>query len=144
MVEQRGSDKHSARVDDQLEHELEGMQRAGRSTHAEEWKDPEPSGEDQPDVDRVPDGTFVGGVPQGVTPEEVAARSDVARFLGLSAFPGDREALLAAAEANEAPDGVLADLRRLPAGEQFANLQDAWRALGGGTEERGAPGPETD
>ncbi|MGN6243781.1 MAG: hypothetical protein ACTHQ3_08910 [Motilibacteraceae bacterium] len=48
MAEQRGSDKHSARVDDQLEHELEGMQRAGRSTHAEEWKDPEPRARTSP------------------------------------------------------------------------------------------------
>ena len=40
------STKHSPREDDELKHELEGMMRAGRSTHAEEWKDPEPSGEE--------------------------------------------------------------------------------------------------
>jgi hypothetical protein len=48
---ERGSDKHSPMRDDQLKHETEGLVRAGHGTHAEEWADPEPSGEDQPDAD---------------------------------------------------------------------------------------------
>ena len=47
----RGSDKVSPREDEQRKHEVEGLIRSGRTTHAEEWKDPEPIGEDQPDAD---------------------------------------------------------------------------------------------
>jgi len=74
---ERGSDKHSPLRDDQLKHETEGLVRASRTTHAEEWKDPEPSGEDQPDADRAPSGTLHGGVPAGMTEEDVEDRKSV-------------------------------------------------------------------
>jgi NADPH2:quinone reductase len=35
---ERGSDKHRGRLDDQFKHEVSGMVRSGRTTHAEEWK----------------------------------------------------------------------------------------------------------
>jgi len=60
---ERGSDKHSARMDDALDAEVRGMMTAGRETRGEAWNSAEPSGEDQPDVDRAPDSTLVGGVP---------------------------------------------------------------------------------
>jgi hypothetical protein len=40
------------------------------------------------------------------------------------------------AEEGNAPDRVLADLRRLPAGEEFTNVQDVARALDIGTEQQ--------
>jgi hypothetical protein len=45
---QRGSDKHSARKDDALARDVEGMLRGTGPTHAEEWKDPEPPADDDP------------------------------------------------------------------------------------------------
>ena len=45
---QRGSDKNSARKDDALARDVEGMLRANGRTHAEEWKDPEPPADDDP------------------------------------------------------------------------------------------------
>ncbi|MFN2495413.1 MAG: hypothetical protein ABR608_05845 [Pseudonocardiaceae bacterium] len=48
---QRGSDKHSARQDDALAHDVEGMLRGTGPTHAEEWKDPEPPADDDPELD---------------------------------------------------------------------------------------------
>jgi hypothetical protein len=45
---QRGSDKHGARKDDALAHDVEGMVRGTGPTHAEEWKDPEPPADDDP------------------------------------------------------------------------------------------------
>ena len=45
---QRGSDKHGARKDDALAHDIEGMIRGTGPTHAEEWKDPEPPADDDP------------------------------------------------------------------------------------------------
>lgn len=48
---QRGSDKHGARKDDALAHEVEGMIRGTGPTHVEEWKDPEPPADDDPAPD---------------------------------------------------------------------------------------------
>lgn len=47
---QRDSDTHGPRVDDELAHELEGAIRGNRPSRAEEWRDPEPAAEDDPDV----------------------------------------------------------------------------------------------
>src|SRR5437763_13578506 len=91
----RGSDKHSPLVDDQLKHETEGLVRAGRSTHAEEWKDAEPSGEDQPDAGLAPSGTLVGGTPEGMEPDDVEGRAELAGYIGEDADPLLREQILA-------------------------------------------------
>lgn len=72
----------TVRAGDQLAHEVEGLERGGHANHAEEWKDPEPSGVDQPDVDLVPDGTLEGGVPAGMSVQDVEGRSEVAAALG--------------------------------------------------------------
>lgn len=46
----RGSDKHGPREDDQLKHELRGTLQGNRSSRAEEWRDPEPPANDDPDA----------------------------------------------------------------------------------------------
>ena len=132
---ERGSSKHNPRLDNQLGHEVEGMVRSGRSTHAEEWADPEPPGEDQPEVDRAPDTELTGGVPDGMSPEEVSLRSEVAAALRRSDFPGGRDELLERAVERYAPPRVLEELRRLPGDREFANIGDMWTALGHGHEE---------
>ncbi len=131
---ERGSDKHSARQDDALAHEVQGMMQAGRATHAEEWKDAEPSGEDQPDVDRAPDRDLMGGVPAGMTHDDVEGRSELARHLTRHAFPGNRDQLVEAAREDQAPARVVEQLEGLPAGQEFVNVEEVWIALGGGTE----------
>jgi hypothetical protein len=131
---ERGSDKHSARMDEALGAEVHGMMTAGRDTR-EPWHSPEPSGEDQPDVDRAPDGTLVGGVPDGMSDEDVELRSEIGTRLGKECWPGDRDELVAKAAELNAPDSVLATLRRLPAGRRFDNLQDAWAVLSEGAVE---------
>ena len=50
------STKHSPRVDEELEHEIQGMVRSGHSTRAEEWRDAEPVAEGDPDIDADPSG----------------------------------------------------------------------------------------
>lgn len=72
-----------------------------------------------------------------MTDDDVRRRSDIAQHLGKGVWPADREALLDKARENDAPDGVLAQLGRLPQGQEFANVQDVSRALGLGTEEHG-------
>jgi hypothetical protein len=128
------STKHSPRVDEELEHELQGTIRGGRTTRAEEWRDVEPSAEGEPDVDAAPDGTLVGGTPVGMTPDAVVARAELARWLTRAPFPGGRDDLVEAARDNRAPDAVVAELQRLPEGETFERVGDVARALGYPTE----------
>lgn len=128
---ERGSDKHSARIDDALDHETHGLVTAGRDTHAEEWKSAEPSGEDQPEVDRSGDGNLHGGVPDGMTEADVEERSTIAQYLGKEVWPATGAQLLAVAEGRNAPDAVLSRLRQLRADTSYTNLQEAWSALGG-------------
>lgn len=49
MVE-RGSDKHGPRQDEEIKHELEGMEKADRPIQTDEWRDPEPSPDDDPEL----------------------------------------------------------------------------------------------
>jgi hypothetical protein len=46
----RESAKNSPRQDDQLKGELRGTLQGNRSSRAEEWRDPEPPADDDPDV----------------------------------------------------------------------------------------------
>lgn len=131
---ERGSDKHGFRMDDAMAKETDGLVRAGHGTHAEEWRDPEPSGEDQPDADRAPSGTLEGGVPEGMTASDVEGRSELATYLGKMVFPADRAALEARAVDLYAPDRIVEQLGRLPDGQQYTNLSEVWEALGGHTE----------
>jgi hypothetical protein len=111
---ERGSDKHSARMDDALGAEVSGLIRAGHDSR-EDWNSPEPSGEDQPDVDLVPNGTLSGGVPDGMTEQDIERRSELASSSGGSGRPPRAAARVATS--NDAPDAVLATLRALPRAE---------------------------
>ncbi|MDG4824332.1 DUF2795 domain-containing protein [Asanoa sp. WMMD1127] len=127
---ERGNAKHSPRVDDELAHEVDGIVKGTAGGRVEEFREPEPAGEDQPEASVVPEGDDRGGVPQGMTPEEVELRSRFGRFINRSALPGDRDRLRRDAEQNEAPDDVLAEIDRLPSGVQFQTVSEAWAALG--------------
>lgn len=131
---ERGSDKVSPRADDELKHKTQGLVRSGHTTHAEEWKDPEPPGEDQPDADRAPDGTLHGGVPQGMSPDDVDGRAELAGFIGKDAYPLVREQVLDLVIDGEAPVRVIDLVRNLPSGREFANVNELWTALGGHVE----------
>lgn len=132
---ERGSDKHSPRMDDALAHETEGLVRAGRDTHAEEWKSAEPSGEDEPDVDRAPNGTLAGGTPDGMSVDDLEGRSELAAYLGKDVYPAVREQLIEHAVDANAPARLVDTLRRLPSGHTFVNVNDVWTALGGHVEQ---------
>jgi hypothetical protein len=71
----------------------------------------------------------------GTSEADVEHRAAIAESLGKEVWPADRDTLLAKAQEANAPDRVLADLRRLPTGQEFANVQDVARALGIGTEQ---------
>jgi hypothetical protein len=131
---ERGSDKVSPLHDEQLKAEERGLLQSGRQTHTEEWRQVEPSGEDEPDVDRFPDGTMAGGTPEGMTADDVEGRSEIARYIGKELYPAVREQLIQAAMDRNAPDRVVDELRRLPSGRTFENASEVWETLGGHTE----------
>jgi hypothetical protein len=72
----------------------------------------------------------------GTDQGDIERRAALAEALGKEVWPADRNTLVAKAEEGNAPDGVLAQLRRLPEGQQFTNVQDVARALGLGTEQQ--------
>jgi hypothetical protein len=121
---ERGSSKHSPRVDEQMSQEVLGTVQGVAGGRAEEWKMAEPSGEDQPESTRA------------LEAESANDLSRFGRYIGMSAMPGDRVALRRSAETLEAPDDILADLDTLPEGVVFRTVTEIWAALGRGVAER--------
>lgn len=127
-MQQRGSDRLNVHRDDVMKHEMQGRLRAEHPTRAEEWHDPEPDADDDPELvsGPVPRTSAVG--PEEAEDEEL--RFELARHLGRTAFPGDREDLLGRLAADYAPDRLIDMLRELPEAETYANVQDVVTALG--------------
>ena len=134
---ERGSSKHSPRLDDQLTHALRSALQSGQP-------------EDRTDEsviqeELLPDERAAVGPPSAQRPAlagqlgsaEIEQRSELARWLEPHLFPGDAEALLDRARERQAPDAVLEMLQGLPAGQLFPNLEAVWEALGGMGEHRG-------
>jgi hypothetical protein len=111
----RGSSKHSPRVDEQMAEEVSGTVHGIAGGRAEEWKMAEPSGEDQPQANLVPDED---------DPDDF---SYFGRYIG-RVLPGDRDAIEKSARELAAPDDVLDRIRRLPPGRTFENLKEVWTA----------------
>ncbi|MBM2618889.1 hypothetical protein JIG36_25345 [Actinoplanes sp. LDG1-06] len=114
----RGSNKHSARVDDELAQEVRGIVQGVSGGRADEGRLAEPPADGEPDVSAVLD--------EG----EVRDISRLGRYIGRSALPGDRVKLRQSAEVLLAPDDVLADIDSLPAGKEFQTVAEIWTALG--------------
>jgi len=131
----RGNSKHGPHLDEQMAEEVRGYVQGGAPTRAEEWKDPEPPGEDQPDILMDPD-LERAGTPPGMNPQDVEGRYELARYLRYTGFPADRDALLEMAQSTQAPERIRDDLARLPKGREFTNVTEVWEALGHGVEER--------
>jgi len=136
MVMERGNTKHGPRLDEQMESEVRGVVQGGSDPRAEEWHQAEPAGEDQPNTTVAPAGAERTGAPPGMSPAEVARRSNLGRFVPMDALPGDRERVIAGAERMNAPDSVLDELRRLPADRSFETVSQIWAALGHHNEAR--------
>jgi hypothetical protein len=122
---ERGSTQHGARLDDELAEGVEALVTgAPVSARAREAMDPEAPAADEIDL--------------GAEAEHdaVVERSELARWLLPSSFPGDAAALIAGALAEQAPDAVLAVLRSLDPAKEFLTPGDVWVALGHETETR--------
>jgi hypothetical protein len=125
---ERDSTKHCPRLDDELKKEVGSLTHgAPTESRKEEWREQEGAAEGE----REPSSRTAD--PSRLGPDAESARTELSRHLRLSAFPGDRDALLAEAEENNAPQPVLAALRGLPEG-RFETVYDVWEALGGEIE----------
>src|SRR4051794_5860283 len=133
---ERGSDKTSPRMDDALKHDTEGLVRGGGVTHAEEWKGSEPAGEDQPNVSLSPEAPPRTGETNGMSPDDVEGRAELASYIGRAPYPLVREQLLELAIDRNPPHRVVAEVRRLPSDRTFENIQDVWATLGHNVEEQ--------
>jgi hypothetical protein len=121
---ERGNTKHSPRVDEEMEHEVRGTLQGTVGGRAEEWKEAEPAGEDQPDAASL----LAHGNGESLASQEELSR--LGRHIGLAALPGDREALRRSAETLTAPDDILDALDRLPEGTTYHTVVEIWDALG--------------
>lgn len=130
------SSKHGFRVDDAMSSETESLERgAPMESRVQEWREAEPSGDDQPVSDGILNGDArdTNGAPGH---DEVELRSELAKRLRSSAFPANRQVLEDVAVEENAPGHILDLIRRLPDGRTFENTADVWKALGGTVEGR--------
>lgn len=122
------TDRYGPALDDELSREIEGMIRGTGSTHAEEWKDPEPAGE-------VPFRGVEPGSPPGMTQEDVDARSEVAKALAPVRFPASTDEILRRFDQAGVPRAVSDAAEALPPDATYDGVSDVVHALGIPTED---------
>ncbi|MFE9289995.1 DUF2795 domain-containing protein [Streptomyces olivaceus] len=133
---QRGSDRMSVHRDDEMKHELQGLLRSGHPTRSEEWNDPEPAAEDDPEV------TY-GPVTPGRGPTYLEAlRLELARNLTRGSFPASPRELGRTLRRGNAPDALVEGLGRLPHKARYDNVQELAVALTESGGPPGSPGPQ--
>jgi hypothetical protein len=129
---ERGSDKSSPRVDEELEKQTEAMERGSPvPSRSEAFREYEGATDDEPQADARLSGDRGLTQEEGLGPDELEARSELARHLDPSIFPAERAALLDDARANHAPEQLVRALEGLPENRTFPNVEAVWEALGG-------------
>jgi hypothetical protein len=106
-----------------MKHELQGLLRSGHPTRSEEWHDPEPTAEDDPQV-------WGGPVAPGDSRASLeTVRLELARLLGRSAFPAGPGELMRALRRKNAPDALVEALEQLPRKARNAKVQELAKEL---------------
>jgi hypothetical protein len=128
MSEQE-SGTHGAHEDDLLKKEFRSELEARRWTRGEDWREPDMPDEDEPDADRALTGSL-GAQMAGEDWDAIELRSDLARHLDRTAFPGTRDHLVSVLEAHQAEQRLQDLIASLPARSRFASLAELLTALG--------------
>ncbi|MFF4347087.1 DUF2795 domain-containing protein [Streptomyces sp. NPDC001530] len=120
---QRGSDRLSVHRDEEMKHELRDLLRSGRPTRTDEWHDPEPSADDDPEV--------AGGpvTPGRATASVETLRLELARHLGRTSFPASPRELMGVLRDKHAPDVLVEPLERLPHKARYSTAHELAEAL---------------
>lgn len=127
---ERGSDSHGPIMDDELRRQTESIERgAPVESRAEEDREEAAPADDEPTSDERVRGARPGGL------DAIEARSELARYLQPSAFPGDRDGLLTSARETRAPEEIRRALEALPASKVYDNVQSVWEDVAGGSGE---------
>jgi hypothetical protein len=129
-MQQRGSDRLSAYRDDEMKEELANRLRAERPIRAEEWREPEPVAEDDPELASGP--VPPRGSASVREAEDEAFRFELARHLRRTVFPAKRRELLRTLQEENAPDALVEAVRELPRRGSYTNVQEVAAALGHG------------
>ncbi len=114
------SDKHSARLDDDLRKDTRGGEDAREHLRADDIR---------PDI--------VQSQPGVLDDADAAKRSELARMIEPSVFPARPTQLEESAAGNFASDSIIRALQALP-DRVYDNVQDVWSTLGGAVEEKRA------
>ena len=134
---ERTTDKHSPRIDDAMEHEVQSLvDGRGGDSRSQESRMAEPVAEGEADI--TPGTRWDDHDDQGIGVSRLTAddRAELARFVASARWPATREDLLDAADRDHATDKAMELLGRLPHGSQaYETFQDVWRALGGEVED---------
>jgi hypothetical protein len=130
---ERGSDKHSAMVDEALKHDTASLSRGGpNEARSDEYREQEGPAEGEPTPDaRIHGGGDIPGT--GLSLDDLNGRTDLARYLEHRQFPARPDELAAHARARQAPDGVVEQLERAP-DQLYETVSELWAALGGRVE----------
>lgn len=116
---QRGSDRLSRHHDDEMKHQLKELLRSGHPTRTDEWHDPEPVADDDPEL-------ASGPVPSNAFE---ALRLELARHLARTPFPAHRGDLLRVLRERHAPDPLRERVEALPGDHTYRSVQEVARAL---------------
>jgi hypothetical protein len=114
------SDKHGARLDDDLQKDTRGGEDARERLRADDAR---------PDVVQQQEGVLDDA--------DAERRSELARAIEPGIFPARPAELEASAAGNFASDGIIRALQALP-DRVYENVQDVWSTLGGPVEEKRA------
>ncbi|MEU2616681.1 DUF2795 domain-containing protein [Streptomyces sp. NPDC007157] len=115
---QRGSDRLSVHRDEEMKHELRDLLRSGHPTRTEEWNDPEPPAEDDPEVYRAPMLPWTSDRPSLAT-----VRLELARSLTRQHdFPAQPSELVRVLRRGHASDALVHRVSRLPRSTRYRNL----------------------
>ena len=129
MSEQE-SGTHGAQQDDKLKEEFRGEQHAGRRAYGEDWREPDMPDEDEPEADRALQGSLDAQFAGRQDWDAVELRSDLARHLDRTAFPGTPGHLAQVLAEHQAEQRLQDLVASLPADVTFSNLAELLSALG--------------
>src|SRR5262245_18476659 len=124
---QRGSDRLNVHRDDEMKHELQGLLRSGHPTRSEDWHDPEPPADDDPEVFRAPVAPGSGERP---TPQTL--RLELARSLTRHDFPASPSELTRTLRRGNAPDTLVHRVSRLPHRARYDSMLALAEAVAAG------------